>query len=50
MSCLNPQCPGIKHEQVLDTGEVRVWYSPSYELLDEKGSEIATNLFTEHND
>ena len=48
MSCLNPQCPGIKHEQVLDTGEVRVWYSPSYDLLDERGFSIAENIFTEY--
>ena len=48
MACLNPQCPGIKHEQVLETGDVRVWYSPSYDLLDGLGSEIAENLFTEY--
>ena len=48
MACLNPQCPGIKHEQVLETGDTKVWYSPSYDLLDGLGSEIAENLFTEY--
>ena len=50
MACLNHDCKGIKHEQVLDTGEIRVWYSPSYDLLDDKGASIAANLFTEYED
>ena len=52
MSCLNPSCNGIKHEQVInsETGEVKVWYSPSYDILDERGASIAENIFTEYDD
>ena len=47
--CQNPDCKGIKHEQKdSETGEVKVWYSPSYDLLDERGSNIAQNIFTDH--
>lgn len=48
MACLNSTCPGIKHEQVLETGDIKVWYSPSYDLLDERGANIAENIFTEY--
>lgn len=50
MSCLNPSCNGIKHEQVInsDTGETKIWYSPSFDLLDERGASIAENIFTEY--
>lgn len=52
MVCQNPQCKGIPHEQVInsETGETKVWYSPSYDLLDERGAEIAENIFTEYDD
>lgn len=50
MFCQNPQCKGIEHKQVTDSGETRVWYSPSFDLLDNKGSEIAKNIFTEYED
>ena len=49
MSCQNPSCNGIKHEQVNpDTGETKVWYSTSFSLLDDKGAEISSNLFAEY--
>lgn len=48
MSCVNPQCKGIEHSRQTDAGDVVVWYSPSYDLLDAKGAEIANNLFTDY--
>lgn len=50
MVCNNPDCQGIKHEQIInaETGETKVWYSPSYDLLDDLGQEIAQNLFAEY--
>lgn len=47
MVCTNENCKGIKNEyKNEETGETRVWYVTSYDLLDEKGSEIANNLFS----
>lgn len=48
MACQNPECKGIKREQILDTGETKIWYIPSIESLDERGASIAENLFTEY--
>lgn len=45
MCCKNESCKGIKHELKNDDGDSKVWYTPSFDLLDEKGSEIAINLF-----
>lgn len=45
--CQNIECKGIKHETKLEDGNVKIWYTPSFDLLDDKGSEIAYNLFTE---
>ena len=46
MVCKNENCLGIKHETKNDeTGEVRVWYTPSFDLLDSKGAVIAENIF-----
>lgn len=47
MVCKNPKCKGIKHEYVNDDGSKNITYSPSYDLLDELGSEIAGNIFSE---
>ena len=47
--CQNTECKGEKHEKKNDeTGEIRIWYTPVYELLDEVGADIATNLFAEY--
>ena len=50
MACTNPDCNGLKHEQVInaETGETKVWYTPTYDLLDETGVLIAEKLFEEN--
>ena len=50
MVCNNPDCLGIKHEQIIneETGETKVWYSPSYDVLDDLGATIAEKLFAEY--
>jgi len=46
MVCCNEDCKGIKHEITdEETGTVKVYYTPSFKLLDNKSSEIAKNLF-----
>lgn len=46
MVCTCDECKGIKHEkEVKETAEIRTWYSTSFELLDDKGAMIASNLF-----
>ena len=46
--CRNEKCLGIKHEQKnAETGEVKVWYSPAFDLLDDLAAEIASNIFME---
>lgn len=46
MCCMNEACKGIKHESKNEeNGESSVWYTPSYDLLDEKGTEVAMNIF-----
>lgn len=46
MVCVNDNCKGIKCESKNEeTGENKVWYVTSYDLLDERGSEIASNIF-----
>ena len=47
LTCTNENCNGQKHEKILESGEKRIWYTTVYELLDDKGSEIAMNLFTD---
>lgn len=44
MVCQNENCKGIKHELKTDV-ETKVWYTPSFDLLDEKGAEVAHNIF-----
>ena len=46
MVCQNENCKGIKHETKTETGDVRIWYTPSFELLDDKGADIAHNIFS----
>jgi hypothetical protein len=46
MVCKNPSCKGIKHTRLdLDGNEI-VTYLPSYDLLDEVGTNIANILFS----
>lgn len=45
MSCCNPKCKGIKKETTDNEGNTRVTYLPSFHLLDEKGADIAYNIF-----
>lgn len=50
MVCQNENCKGEKHESKNEqTGETKIWYTVPRELLDEKGAEIAENLFTDFN-
>lgn len=46
MCCANPECKGIKLERKDKDGNSVITYLTSYELLDEKGSEIAQNIYT----
>lgn len=45
MCCTNDKCPGIAHERKDKEGNVSVFYTTSYDLLDELGAEIANNIF-----
>lgn len=47
MVCQNESCNGIKYERKTDTGETKTWYTVPYEIMDEKSSEIAYNIFTD---
>jgi hypothetical protein len=49
MVCQAENCKGIKHESKNELGETRVWYTVPYELLDEKGADVAYNVLTEFN-
>lgn len=47
MTCVNESCKGIKvEEKDADGAVIRVDYLVSYELLDDLGAEIATNIFS----
>lgn len=46
MVCSNEKCRGIKHTRTDADGNEIVTYTPSYSLLDEKGFEICTNIFS----
>ena len=46
MACKNPLCKGIKHVRLDKEGNEIVTYLPSYDLLDELGTEIAGNIFS----
>lgn len=50
MVCKNPDCNGIKNEKILDSGEKKIWYTPSYDLLDDRSASIAENIFAEYED
>lgn len=44
MVCTNPDCKGIAHEKTDKDGNNAIYYTPSYQILDEKGAEIATTI------
>ena len=46
MSCKNPTCKGIKQVRTDKDGNEVVTYLPSYDLLDEVGTDIANNIFS----
>lgn len=45
MTCTNEKCKGVREERTDKEGNVIVTYSVSYSLLDDKGAEIASNIF-----
>ena len=46
MCCTNEKCNGIKHQTINEeTGETKIWYTTSFKSLDEKGADIANNIF-----
>lgn len=47
LTCANDKCKGRKVETVLSDGTIDVKYYPYYKLLNDKGSMIAQNLFSE---
>ena len=50
MCCTNEKCNGIKHQMTNeDTGEIKVWYTPSCKTLDGKSASIANNIFCDTN-
>ncbi|WP_346961273.1 hypothetical protein [Clostridium sp.] len=50
MCCQNPDCKGILREiKNVETGETYAKYEVPFHTLDNRGSEIATNIFAELN-
>lgn len=44
--CNNPDCKGLKHSIIDEkTGEEKVWYTPIFRLLDNRGEKIANHIF-----
>ena len=46
MVCSNDKCKGVKHTRTDADGNEIVTYLPSYDLLDELGTDIAYNIFS----
>lgn len=46
MVCNNEKCRGIKHTRIDADGNEIVTYTTSYDLLDEIGTDIASNIFS----
>jgi hypothetical protein len=44
MTCTNPQCKGIEIKREDNEGNTLISYLTPYDLLDTKGSDIATNI------
>jgi hypothetical protein len=47
LACKNTECKGIKKTSKNPDGTEKVWYVPVTRTLDEKGFEIALNLFAD---
>lgn len=48
MVCQTNGCKGMPHKFIdPETGNEKVWYTACYHILDEKGENIAMNLFSE---
>ena len=48
MVCQTDGCKGMPHKFIdQETGNEKVWYTACYHILDEKGENIAKNLFSE---
>lgn len=45
MSCVNPECKGIRFKKIDKEGNEIITYKPSYDLLDDLGTTIAMNIF-----
>lgn len=46
MSCTNPNCKGIKRTKKDKDGNEVVYYEPSFEMLSDKGADIANVIFS----
>lgn len=46
MVCSNEKCKGFKHTRTDADGNEIVTYTPSYNLLNDKGFEICNNIFS----
>lgn len=47
LACQNPECKGVRMTSKDEDGNEKVWYIPVTRTLDERGMQIATNLFSE---
>ena len=45
LACKNVECKGVKMTSQNEDGTERVWYIPVTRVLDERGFQIAENLF-----
>ena len=45
LACKNPECKGVRMSSQNEDGTEKVWYIPVSRVLDDKGFEIAQNLF-----
>lgn len=49
VSCQNPGCRGLKRTRTnSETGKKEIYYLPVYRILDDRGLNIAINLFEEN--
>lgn len=46
LACTNPACKGIKMTSKDEEDNEKVWYIPVTRMVDDKGFEIALNLFS----
>ena len=45
LACKNPECRGIKMTSTNEDGSERTWYIPVTRMIDNRGMQIAENLF-----